>query len=115
MVTRNRSGQYSLDLISIPYHHLPLTNACCYLHRILAWPSLILGLSAWINQHPLRTKETGTPPISNLMSVRPVPSCLACGAKLLVYSLAFLAFVASYLPLVLKTASATPLRQVPLN
>ena len=21
------------------------------LHRILAWPSLLLGLSAWINQH----------------------------------------------------------------
>ena len=37
------------------------------LHRILAWPSLLLGLSAWINQHPLRTREGSTPPIGNLM------------------------------------------------
>ncbi|KAI0251825.1 hypothetical protein BJV78DRAFT_1125425 [Lactifluus subvellereus] len=68
-------------------------------NRILAWPSLILGLSAWFNQHPLRTKETGTPPISNLI--------LAC-----------FALVAAYLPLLLRTAPAagqTPLRQVPLN
>ena len=89
------------------------------LHRILAWPSLILGLSAWINQRPLRTKDTGTPPISNLMSVRPLPSCLACGAEILfVHSLAFFALIAAYLPFFLRTApaaSTTPLRQVPLN
>jgi hypothetical protein len=39
------------------------------MHRILAWPSLLLGFGAWINQHPLRTKEGGTPPMSNLMFV----------------------------------------------
>jgi hypothetical protein len=50
---------------SIPYHH-PLTHNGM-LHRILAWPSLLLGLSAWINQHPLRTREGTTPPIGNLM------------------------------------------------
>ncbi|KAI0299433.1 hypothetical protein B0F90DRAFT_1631424 [Multifurca ochricompacta] len=68
-------------------------------NRILAWPSLILGASAWINQHPLRTKEGGTPPIGNLI-------------------LGFTALIAAYLPLFLKPGSATassPLRQVPLN
>ncbi|KAH9968126.1 hypothetical protein BC827DRAFT_1122226 [Russula dissimulans] len=40
-------------------------------NRFLAWPSLLLGLSAWLNQHPLRTKEAGTPPIGNLMHVPP--------------------------------------------
>lgn len=39
------------------------------LNRFLAWPSLLLGASAWVNQHPLRSKEAGTPPIGNLMSV----------------------------------------------
>ena len=52
--------------VSIPYHHRPLTHNGM-LHRILAWPSLLLGLSAWINQHPLRTREGSTPPIGNLM------------------------------------------------
>ena len=40
-----------------------------HLNRFLAWPSLLLGASAWLNQHPLRSKEAGTPPIGNLMSV----------------------------------------------
>ncbi|KAF8270036.1 hypothetical protein EI94DRAFT_1572498 [Lactarius quietus] len=62
-------------------------------NRYLAWPSLLLGASAWVNQHPLRTKEGGTPPIGNLM-------------------LAFFALVASYLPLILKPGSA---RQTPLS
>jgi hypothetical protein len=62
-------------------------------NRFLAWPSLLLGISAWVNQHPLRTKEGATPPIGNLM-------------------LAFFALVASYLPLFLKAGSA---RQVPLS
>jgi hypothetical protein len=62
-------------------------------NRFLAWPSLLLGASAWINQHPIRTKEGGTPPIGNLM-------------------LAFFALVAAYLPLFLKTGSA---KQVPLS
>ena len=50
---------------SKPYHHPLLTTRM--LHRILAWPSLLLGLSGWINQHPLRTREGATPPIGNLM------------------------------------------------
>jgi len=62
-------------------------------NRFLAWPSLLLGLSAWVNQHPLRTKESGTPPIGNLM-------------------LAVFALVVSYLPLFLKAGSP---RQVPLS
>ncbi|KAI0058348.1 hypothetical protein BV25DRAFT_1862110 [Artomyces pyxidatus] len=57
-------------------------------NRILAWPSLILGVNSWINQHPLRTKEGGTPPVGNL-------------------ALAFFALIASYLPLFLK-ATAEP-------
>jgi hypothetical protein len=63
---------------SIPYHH-PLTHNRV-LHRILAWPSLLLGLSAWINQHPLRTREGTTPPIGNLMYGLH-PSCLTCDPK----------------------------------
>ncbi len=50
---------------SIPYHHPLLTHRMLY--RILSWPSLLLGLSAFINQHPLRTREGTTPPIGNLM------------------------------------------------
>ncbi|KAI0267432.1 hypothetical protein BC834DRAFT_871263 [Gloeopeniophorella convolvens] len=65
-------------------------------NRILAWPSLLLGASAWINQHPLRTKEGGTPPIGNLM-------------------FAFFALIASYLPLFLKTGPAATQTQVPLE
>ncbi|KAI9463979.1 hypothetical protein BJY52DRAFT_879636 [Lactarius psammicola] len=65
-------------------------------NRILAWPSLLLGASAWINQHPLRTKEGGTPPIGNLM-------------------LAFFALVSAYLPLFVKTGSAAAAKQVPLD
>ncbi|KAI0052377.1 hypothetical protein FA95DRAFT_1483745 [Auriscalpium vulgare] len=61
-------------------------------NRILAWPSLILGVSAFINQHPLRTKEGSTPPIGNLM-------------------LATFALVASYLPLILKPSSPAPSQQ----
>jgi hypothetical protein len=61
MVTRNR-----LLRTQMPYHHPPLTHDRM-LHRILAWPSLLLGLGAWINQHPLRTREGSTPPIGNLM------------------------------------------------
>ena len=60
MVTRNRF--FFRDTLSPPRRaHL--------LNRILAWPSLLLGASSWINQHPIRTKEGGTPPIGNLMSV----------------------------------------------
>ncbi|KAI9438214.1 hypothetical protein H4582DRAFT_2076819 [Lactarius indigo] len=66
-------------------------------NRFLAWPSLLLGASAWINQHPLRTKEGGSPPIGNLM--------LAC-----------FALVSAYLPLFLKTGStASAAKQVPLD
>ncbi|KAH9974237.1 hypothetical protein BGW80DRAFT_1302935 [Lactifluus volemus] len=65
-------------------------------NRILAWPSLLLGFGAWINQHPLRTKEGGTPPMSNLI-------------------LGFSALVVAYLPLILRNAPATPVRQVPLD
>jgi len=65
-------------------------------NRILAWPSLLLGASAWINQHPIRTKEGGTPPIGNLI-------------------LAFSALVAAYLPLFLKAGSAATVKQVPLS
>ncbi|KAI0301238.1 hypothetical protein BC826DRAFT_904800 [Russula brevipes] len=65
-------------------------------NRILAWPSLLLGLGAWINQHPLRTREGGTPPIANLM-------------------LALSALLASYLPLVLKAGSPPGVKQVPLT
>jgi hypothetical protein len=64
--------------VSIPYYH-PFTNNGM-LHRILAWPSLLLGLSAWINQHPLRTREGSTPPIGNLMYSFH-PSCITCGPK----------------------------------
>lgn len=66
-------------------------------NRFLAWPSLLLGASAWINQHPLRTKEGGSPPIGNLM-------------------LAGFALVSAYLPLFLKTGStAAAAKQVPLD
>ncbi|KAN0107771.1 hypothetical protein V8E52_009860 [Russula decolorans] len=66
-------------------------------NRILAWPSLLLGLSAWINQHPLRTREGTTPPIGNLM-------------------FAVTALVASYLPYVLRSGPpAAAAQQVPLN
>jgi hypothetical protein len=50
------------DTLSLPRRAHPL-------NRFLAWPSLLLGISAWVNQHPLRTKEGATPPIGNLMSV----------------------------------------------
>src|SRR6267142_903621 len=60
-------GHSSSISSEIPYHQ-PVTNHRM-LHRILAWPSLLLGLSAWINQHPLRTREGGTPPTGNLMHV----------------------------------------------
>jgi hypothetical protein len=56
------TGYYAFNTLSPP----PLTYNGM-LHRILAWPSLLLGLSAWINQHPLRTREGSTPPIGNLM------------------------------------------------
>jgi hypothetical protein len=97
---------------SIPYHH-PLTHSGM-LHRILAWPSLLLGLSAWINQHPLRTREGSTPPIGNLMYGFH-PSCLTCGPKSLLspHRFAATALVASYLPHLLKPAAAA--KQVPLN
>ncbi|KAH9996298.1 hypothetical protein BJV77DRAFT_988558 [Russula vinacea] len=66
-------------------------------NRILAWPSLLLGLGAWINQHPLRTREGSTPPIGNLM-------------------FSVTAVVASYLPLFLRAApSAGGAKQVPLS
>ncbi|KAI0269554.1 hypothetical protein BGY98DRAFT_1014137 [Russula aff. rugulosa BPL654] len=66
-------------------------------NRILAWPSLLLGLSAWINQHPLRTREGSTPPIGNLM-------------------FSFTALVVSYLPYLLRSvSSAGAPKQVPLN
>ena len=101
--------------VSIPYHH-PLTHNGV-LHRILAWPSLLLGLSAWINQHPLRTKEGATPPIGNLMYGLH-PSCLICGPKslLLPHRFAFTALITSYLPHVLKSGPpAAGATQVPLN
>src|SRR5712672_2968733 len=77
MVTRNRfSSSSRLNTLS------PLTHTSAWLHRILAWPSLLLGLSAWLNQHPLRTKEAGTPPIGNLMHVPlRTTSCRTSGAK----------------------------------
>ncbi|TFY63926.1 hypothetical protein EVG20_g6127 [Dentipellis fragilis] len=52
-------------------------------NRYLAWPSFLLGINAWINQHPLRTKEGGSPPIGNVL-------------------LAFFALVASYLPFLIR-------------
>ena len=61
MVTRNRFSFFR-DSLSLP-------RRAHKLNRFLAWPSLLLGASAWVNQHPLRTKEGGTPPIGNLMSV----------------------------------------------
>lgn len=99
--------------VSIPYHHHPLTHM---LHRILAWPSLLLGLSAWINQHPLRTREGSTPPFGNLMYISK-PSCLTCGPKsLLSHRFSFTALVVSYLPYLLKGGpSAAATKQVPLN
>ncbi|KAI0319736.1 hypothetical protein OF83DRAFT_1169954 [Amylostereum chailletii] len=54
-------------------------------NRILAWPSLLAGISAFINQHPLRTKEGGSPPIGNLL-------------------LAAFALIASYVPVFVKSA-----------
>ncbi|KAI0028062.1 hypothetical protein K488DRAFT_59653 [Vararia minispora EC-137] len=52
-------------------------------NRYLAWPSLMFGVSSYINYHPLRTKE-GQPPIANLL-------------------LSFAALIASYVPLFLET------------
>ncbi|VDC02957.1 unnamed protein product [Peniophora sp. CBMAI 1063] len=51
-------------------------------NRYLSWPSFFFGISAYINYHPLRTKEGGQPPLANL-------------------ALAFAAVVASYLPMFL--------------
>jgi hypothetical protein len=103
--------------VSIPYHH-PLTHIGM-LHRILAWPSLLLGLSAWINQHPLRTREGATPPIGNLMYGSPSrPSCLTCGANSLLspHRFAATALIASYLPYLLRSGPpAAAAKQVPLD
>jgi len=102
---------------SIPYHQ-PLTHTGM-LHRILAWPSLLLGLSAWINQHPLRTREGTTPPIGNLMYGSPShPSCHTCGPKspLSPHRFAVTALVASYLPYLLRSGPPdAAAKQVPLN
>ncbi|EIM87288.1 uncharacterized protein STEHIDRAFT_168090 [Stereum hirsutum FP-91666 SS1] len=63
-------------------------------NRTLAWPALLFGIGAYINAHPIRTKEGSNPPIVNLL-------------------MSFFALVASYLPLFLqspsKTATQTPL------
>ncbi|KAI9513440.1 hypothetical protein F5148DRAFT_1155753 [Russula earlei] len=89
-------------------------------NRILAWPSLLLGLSAWINQHPLRTKEGGTPPIGNLMHVFSTPRVTLAVLNpffLLPHPnrLALTAVIAAYLPLFVKPAFAAGARQVPLD
>ncbi|ETW77320.1 hypothetical protein HETIRDRAFT_105528 [Heterobasidion irregulare TC 32-1] len=64
-------------------------------NRYLAWPALIFAINSYINQHPLRTKEGGTPPIGNVL-------------------LSFFALIASYLPLFLKAAPSAPSSQAPL-
>ena len=98
---------------SKPYHHPLLTAGM--LHRILAWPSLLLGLSGWINQHPLRTREGTTPPMGNLMYALG-PSC-SCDPKSLLspHRFACTALVASYLPFFIRAGAAAGPKQVPLD
>jgi len=50
-------------------------------NRYLAWPALVLSFNSMINQHPLRTKDGGTSPITSVL-------------------VAFSALVTAYLPLV---------------
>ncbi|KAG0703531.1 hypothetical protein DFH29DRAFT_435627 [Suillus ampliporus] len=37
-------------------------------NRYLAWPVALLALSSFMNQHPLRTKESGSTPWTALMT-----------------------------------------------
>jgi hypothetical protein len=108
MVTRNR--YYGLNALSPPLTHN------CMLHRMLAWPSLLLGLSAWINQHPLRTRENTTPPIGNLMCAL-YPSCLTCSPKTFFspHRFSFTALIVSYLPLLMRASPPAGAKQVPLS
>ncbi|KAA1472357.1 hypothetical protein DENSPDRAFT_821115 [Dentipellis sp. KUC8613] len=67
------------------------------LSTYLAWPSFLLGINAWINQHPLRTKEGGSPPIGNVL-------------------LAFFALVASYLPFLIRAHNPSGAQsQIPIH
>jgi len=63
-------------------------------NRYLAWPSLVMSINSVINQHPLRTKEGGSSPLSTIV-------------------LGVCALLASYMPLLLIGAQKTP-TQVPL-
>ncbi|KAH8829143.1 hypothetical protein DL96DRAFT_1596831 [Flagelloscypha sp. PMI_526] len=38
-------------------------------NRFLAWPSLILGLNGYVNQHPMRAKDGASSALSNMVMV----------------------------------------------
>ena len=51
----------------------------CSSTSYLAWPALALSINSMINQHPLRTKDGGTSPITSVLCVPPLS--MRCRAR----------------------------------